>query len=175
MRRSEALARLLRDTGFAGAERAPLAGDASTRRYERLVLRHRRAILMDAPPSSESAPCPPGATPPNGARMGWNATSRLAASRVEAFVAVAAHLRDLGLAAPEIYGADLDAGYAVIEDLGDDLYARVLADGGDEIALYQEAARVLAHVHASARAAASWKSLTAPPGRCLITMRWRWK
>ena len=149
MQRSDALARLLKETGFAGAERRPLAGDASTRRYERLVLPDRRAMLMDAPPSQESNPCPPGATPQERRGLGWNATARLAASRVEAFVAVAAHLRALGLAAPEIYGADLDAGYAVIEDLGDDLYARVIPEGAPEEALYAEAARVLAHVHAA--------------------------
>jgi aminoglycoside/choline kinase family phosphotransferase len=147
--RSEALARLLQDTGFADAERMPLAGDASTRRYERLILPNRRAILMDAPLSEESAPCPPGATPAQRRALGWNATSRLAASRVEAFAAVAAHLGALGLAAPEIYGVDLAAGYMVIEDLGDDLYARVLDTGANEVALYQEAARVLAHVHAA--------------------------
>lgn len=79
--------------------------------------------------------------------MGWNATSRLAASRVEAFVAVAAYLESLGLAPPKIYGADCEAGYAIIEDLGDSLYAQVIPQGADEIALYEEAARVLAHVH----------------------------
>ncbi len=147
--RSEALARLLSETGFADAERAPLAGDASTRRYERLILPNRRAILMDAAPSSESAPCPPSATPEQRRALGWNATSRLAASRVEAFVAVAAHLRALGLAAPEIYGVDIDSGYAVLEDLGEGLFAQVIPEGADEIALYEQAARVLAHVHAA--------------------------
>jgi len=145
--RSEALARLLEQTGFAAAQRDPLPGDASTRRYERLILPDRRAMLMDAPRSNESAPCPPGATPAERRLLGWNATSRLAASRVEAFVAVANHLRALGLAAPEIYGADAEAGYAVIEDLGDSLYAHVIPQGADENALYAEAARVLAAVH----------------------------
>ena len=51
------------ETGFTGATRYPLAGDASTRRYERLVLGDRHAMLMDAPMSAESAPCPPGARP----------------------------------------------------------------------------------------------------------------
>jgi aminoglycoside/choline kinase family phosphotransferase len=79
--------------------------------------------------------------------LGWNAAARLAASRVEAFVAVADYLKSLGLAPPTVYGADCEAGFAVIEDLGDDLYASIIANGADEIALYQEAARVLAHVH----------------------------
>lgn len=147
MQRSEALQRLLKDAGFTDAERLPLAGDASTRRYERLVLPGRRAILMDAPPSAESAPCPPGATPAERRALGWNAAARLAASRVEAFVAVASYLESLGLAPPRIYGADCSAGYAVIEDLGDNLYANLMGAGADEIELYQEAARVLARVH----------------------------
>ncbi len=166
MQRSEALARLLEATGFAAAERVPLAVDASTRRYERLILPDRRAMLMDAPPSAESAPCPPAATPVERRGLGWNATARLAASRVAAFVAVAAHLRGLGLAAPEIYGADLTAGYAVIEDLGDGLYAQMIPQGADEVALYREAALVLAHVHAapfpdalSGPAGATWPML----------------
>ena len=145
--RSEALQRLLADTGFADAVRDPLPGDASTRRYERLILPDRRAMLMDAPRSNESAPCPPGATPAERRLLGWNASSRLAASRVDAFVAVAQHLRGLGLAAPEIYGAEIEAGYAVIEDLGDSLYANVIPQGADENTLYAEAARVLAAVH----------------------------
>ncbi len=149
MDRSEALSRLLSETGFGGAERHPLAGDASTRRYERLVLGDRRAMLMDAPPSAESQPCPPGATPAERRQLGWNATARLAASRVEAFVAVAAHLESLGLSPPRVLGADCAAGYAVLEDLGDNLYANVIPNGEDEVALYQEAARVLAHVHAA--------------------------
>ena len=147
MQRSEALQRLLKEAGFADAQRVPLAGDASTRRYERLVLPSRRAVLMDAPPSAESAPCPPGATPAERRAMGWNASARLAASRVEAFVAVANYLESLGLSPPRVYGADCTAGYAVIEDLGDNLYANILAGGANEIQLYEEAARVLAHVH----------------------------
>jgi hypothetical protein len=141
------LARLLAETGFDTAQRAPLAGDASTRRYERLILPDRRAILMDAPRSAESAPCPPGATPAERREMGWNATARLAASRVEAFVAVAAYLESLGLGPPGIYGVDSEAGYAVIEDLGDSLYAQIISQGAEEVALYEEAARVLARVH----------------------------
>jgi aminoglycoside/choline kinase family phosphotransferase len=74
---------------------------------------------------------------------------------VDAFVAVASYLESLGLAPPAIYGADCEAGFAVMEDLGDALFAQVIPQGADEIALYQEAARVLAHVHGAA----------APPAR----------
>jgi len=79
--------------------------------------------------------------------MGWNAVARLAASRVEAFGAVANYLKSIGLAAPEIYGMDSEAGYAILEDLGDDLYANVIGKSADEIPLYEAAAQLLAHVH----------------------------
>ena len=159
MDRSEALKRLLAQTGFAEAERMPLAGDASTRSYERLRLGDRRAVLMNAPPK-EDPPCPAGATPAERRTMGWNAVARLAASRVEAFGAVANYLKSLGLAAPEIYGMDAAAGYAVLEDLGDDLYANVIGNGAEEIPLYQAAAELLAHVHAAQAPA----KLVAPDG-----------
>ncbi|HAC57090.1 MAG TPA: aminoglycoside phosphotransferase, partial [Rhodobiaceae bacterium] len=41
------------------AERRPLAGDASSRRYERLSLSGRPAVLMDWPSGSQ-APAVPG-------------------------------------------------------------------------------------------------------------------
>jgi aminoglycoside/choline kinase family phosphotransferase len=146
--RSEALAALLERSGFAGAERQAFPGDASTRRYERLTLAGRSAVLMDAPANAETAPCPPGATPEERRSMGWNATSRLAASRIEAFAAVAQHLTEIGLAAPAIYGLDLKAGYALLEDLGDNLYARVIPEhGADEVELYRAAAEALAVAH----------------------------
>jgi hypothetical protein len=157
--RSEALTRLLEATGFAEAERTPLAGDASTRSYERLRLGDRRAVLMNAP-LKEDPPCAPGATPAERRTKGWNAVARLAASRVEAFAAVADYLRSIGLAAPEIYGMDAAAGYAVLEDLGDDLYANIIGKSADEIPLYQVAAELLAHVHAAPAPA----KLMAPDG-----------
>jgi hypothetical protein len=149
LERSEALKRLLKETGFGDAERVLLAGDASTRRYERLIGPRLRAVLMDAAPNAETLPCPPGATPEERRHLGWNAMARLAASRVEAFAAVTAHLSAQGLSTPQIYGADIEAGYMVLEDLGDDLYARVIAEGAaEEGKLYEIASEVLAHVHA---------------------------
>jgi N-acetylmuramate 1-kinase len=140
---------VMRDAGFADAQRIPLAQDASTRSYERLKLGDRTAILMKAPPGLENAPCPPGADTGTRHAMGWNALSRLAAGRVEAFVGIADHLRSLGLSSPEIYAADIPAGIAVLEDFGDGLYRDVIAGGGDEIALYAAAGDMLAALHAA--------------------------
>lgn len=146
MRESE-IARFLHQAGWDDAHRTPLNADASTRRYERLRRRGgETAMLMDAP-RLEAPPCPPGADDATRLSLGWNASSRLAASRVEAFNAVASHLVDIGLSAPAIIADDIPHGLALLEDLGDDLFARVLERGGDEIQLYSAAAEVLAHAH----------------------------
>lgn len=138
----------LKAAGLADAERRPLPGDASTRRYERLVTPSgRRLILMDQPPAAESPPCDPAWSPDQRRAAGWNAVARLAAGRIEAFAAVAAHLRGLGLSAPEIVALDAPAGLAVLEDLGEDLFARVIADGAEPAPLYAAAIEVLARLH----------------------------
>lgn len=144
--RSSEIQEFLTRSGWGEAARTPLNADASTRRYERLRRKTETAMLMDAPPL-ESLPCPPGASDEERTSMGWNAISRLAASRVEAFAAVAGHLVNLGLSAPKIMDQDLSLGLAILEDLGDDLFAEVIRRGGDEIALYTAAAEVLGVVH----------------------------
>ncbi len=134
--------------GFGAARREPLAGDASTRAYERLrPASGPSLILMDQPPALETQPCPPGASEAERAALGFNALYRLAAGRVDAFVACAAHLRRLGLSAPEVVAADPAAGLAVLEDLGDDLYAVAIAAGADEAPLYDSAVDVLLRLH----------------------------
>ena len=134
--------------GLGDARRAAMGGDASTRRYERLHPAGAPSlILMDQPPSAESRPCPPGADAAERARLGYNALARLAAGRVEAFAACAGWLRGQGLSAPEVHAHDDAAGLAVLEDLGDDLYAAVLARGGDEAELYDGAIDALAALH----------------------------
>src|SRR5260221_14734054 len=56
-------ARFLADANLSHARRELLAGDASTRRYERLHLPAGGALIfMDQPLSVETQPCPPDAT-----------------------------------------------------------------------------------------------------------------
>ncbi|MDP6803724.1 MAG: phosphotransferase [Rhodospirillales bacterium] len=109
--------------GWGKARRAPLAGDASFRRYERLEGAGARAVLMDAPPPHED---------------------------VAAFLAIARHLVALGFSAPRIYADDVGAGLVLLEDLGDDTFTRVLAgpDGGvAEKSLYALAVDLLVDLH----------------------------
>ncbi len=107
-------------SGWAGADRSVLAGDASFRRYDRIIDGDRRAVLMDAPPPQEN---------------------------VRPFITIARHLSALGYSIPEIIAADEQAGLLLLEDLGDNTYTRELNEGGDEQAMYQLAVDVLIDLH----------------------------
>ena len=146
--REETKTAFLKASGLAHAERRPLPGDASTRRYERLILPSGQSLmLMDAPPLAESPPCDPAWSAEQRLAAGWNATARLAAGRVDAFAATAAHLRSLGLSAPEVLALDAGAGLAVIEDFGEAVFARLIENGEDERSLYFAAIDAQARLH----------------------------
>jgi aminoglycoside/choline kinase family phosphotransferase len=125
--RERAIAGFLEAQGWGSTRPAPLAGDASFRRYYRLTDGSRRAVLMDAPPPHED---------------------------VRPFIQVAGLLRGYGLSAPEIYAEDPARGLLLIEDFNDDTYTRLLADGGDEAALYMLAIDTLVELQ---------RAVTAPP------------
>jgi len=76
-----------------------VAGDASFRRYFRLMADGVSRILMDAPPPGED---------------------------VTPFIDISRRLRSAGLHAPEIIHADQHNGFLLLEDLGDDLYRELL-------------------------------------------------
>jgi N-acetylmuramate 1-kinase len=68
---------------------------------------------------------------------------------VRPFVRIARHLLAMKLSPPEIWAIDEANGFLLLEDLGDDTFARVLANGADEAELYARATDVLATVHAA--------------------------
>jgi hypothetical protein len=150
--RADERRRFLDCAGWGAATATPLAGDASTRSYERLALGDRGAILMNAPPAAEGAACPPDATPAERRRLGYNAMARLAGPNLNAFVAISEAARSVGLSAPEIFAADAATGFAVIEDLGDDLFARAIPAGAPETELYSAAIDGLVALRAAAPA-----------------------
>ncbi|HEY1962118.1 MAG TPA: phosphotransferase, partial [Rhizomicrobium sp.] len=95
---------------------------------------------------------------------GYNAVARLAGADCGRFIATAEFLRSKGLSAPDVHAADIPRGFVLIEDLGDDLFANVLADGnGREQTLYAAAIDALATLHAAPAPAnlASGKALYA--------------
>ena len=118
------IAAFLDRAGWGRATRTMLAGDASFRRYERLHMGDgSRAVLMDAPPAR--------------------------GEDVRPFVSVAQYLAALGLSPPRILAADAEHGFLLLEDLGDDLFARVIPDRAHEGALYAHAVETLAAIQRS--------------------------
>ena len=111
------------NAGWHTAQRKTVAGDASNRRYDRLTNTDgETVILMDAPSDK--------------------------GEDVRPFVSIANHLRKVGLSAPKILAQDTDNGFLLIEDLGDDLFARILeSNAGLEHQLYTAAIDVLTHLH----------------------------
>jgi len=146
--RDTAMREFLRASGWGDAVVTPLPGDASTRRYARLSDGARLALLMDQPQGAETPVAPPEASAEERAALGYNAVARLAGADCARFAAAAAWLRGHGLAAPQVHACDSRQGFVILEDLGDDLFADVLAQGGDETALYRAAVEVLAKIHA---------------------------
>ena len=106
-------------SGWGDARTAPLAGDASNRRYLRIASDRGDAVLMDAPPDR--------------------------GEDVRPFVAMTEWLLDCGFSAPQIFSKDVADGFLLIEDLGDALFARHLEVAPqDETQLYTAAVELLA-------------------------------
>src|SRR5207253_6317866 len=124
--RKETMRAFLARAGGGRAELTPLGGDASTRRYVRLKMNGHGAMLMDQPPLAETPPAPADATAEERRALGYNAVARLAGADCGRFAAASNYLRGLGLSAPEILVCEPDQGFAIIEDLGDALYADVV-------------------------------------------------
>ncbi|WP_299686332.1 phosphotransferase [uncultured Tateyamaria sp.] len=121
--RADLAAAFLAATGWGAAHRVNIAGDASNRRYDRLRdADGGTAVLMDAPPAKGES--------------------------VRPFVRITHALRDLGLSAPQVLAEDDDHGFLLLEDLGDDLFAKVVqAKPALEQPLYEAAVDLLVHLH----------------------------
>ncbi len=131
------------------ASAAYLQGDASPRSYARLMLpppadlsaeegggdaRRSTAILMDQPRQPDGPPIRNG--------LPYSRIATLAED-VRPFVAVANALQDADLSAPEIYAADLQHGFLVLEDFGDRVYGAEIARGTSQSELWRAATDAL--------------------------------
>ncbi len=110
----------LETAGWSGAQRHPLTGDASFRRYERVTLGTQRAVLMDALPGEED---------------------------IRPFLAIARHLRSLGYSAPEIFAEAVQDGFILLEDFGDTTFTHSLQIGMAEQPMYEGAVDLLIDLH----------------------------
>jgi aminoglycoside/choline kinase family phosphotransferase len=89
--------------GTSGFRLEPVSGDASFRRYFRVVDAGSSRILMDAPPENEDS---------------------------RPFADVAGRLSRAGIRAPAIHAVDFDLGFALLEDFGDRLYRDLIDSQG---------------------------------------------
>lgn len=117
----------LSQNGWRPESASLLAADASFRCYFRLRQGEQRAVLMDAPPPLED---------------------------VRPFLAIARHLVSLDLSAPQLYAADSNRGFVLLEDFGDDTYTRLLQRGADATDLYSLAVDTLIQLHVSVKVTA---------------------
>lgn len=143
------IATFLKDAGWGEARQQAFPGDASTRSYRRLFRGADTAVLMNAPAQAEAPACPPEATPGQRAALGYNALARLAGPNLAAFAGLTEELTARGFSAPRLLAADLPGGLLLLEDLGDDLFARAIPAGADETDLYRHGVEALAAIYRS--------------------------
>lgn len=96
----------------------PLAGDASFRRYLRLSSDKVTRIVMDAPPEKEN---------------------------IIPFISVNQTLQSMGVRTPAIHAVDLEQGFILLDDLGDNLLLHTLTQHNQDN-LYHSALKTLIHI-----------------------------
>ena len=119
MDREQALEIFLKEAGWASADKIPLAGDASARSYCRLHKGNDRAILMNSPLSEKP----------------------------DQFVFIDRLLDKTGIRVPRILAEDLQNGFLLLEDFGNNTFTRLLATGSDELTLYRSGIDTLIRLH----------------------------
>lgn len=143
--RSAEIDQFLHHIGWGTATRRMLAGDASFRRYERVTMGDTIAVLMDAPAPWED---------------------------VRPFQAMTAQLAAFGCSVPTLIAADDVAGFLLLEDLGDNLFTRLLAaDPTQERALYLAATNALVTIARASDDNLSTLSTTLKPYDTAVYLR----
>lgn len=123
MKNPESAPDFLTANGWGDGALLPLAGDASFRRYFRVVAPGRTAVLMHAPSDVEDS---------------------------RPFIDVAEHLNRLGFAAPKVMASDLEQGLILLEDFGDARMREVVdAAPESEARIYRDAVTLLGVLHRS--------------------------
>lgn len=135
--RSAAMDWFLARSGWDGAARMMLAGDASFRRYERVDLHGRIAVLMDAPPPWED---------------------------VRRFIAVTGLLAGCDVSVPKMIARDENQGFLLLEDFGDVSFTRLLcSDPSREREIYLAATDALIAIYLASREQAALLAQQLPP------------
>ena len=120
MNENYALESFLKNAGWHTAKKSLLAHDASFRWYDRLEKETGETmVLMNAPVGKENP---------------------------AQFVFVDELLEDIGLKVPHIFHRDLENGFLLLEDFGDDTFTKLINKGYDEKELYKQAIQSLIHL-----------------------------
>lgn len=139
--RETRLVTFLAATGWAAgdATRRQIAGDASTRRYERVERAHETAVLMDWRAGPDGPPVVDG--------QSYSQRAHLAES-ADAYCRISRYLGDCAVSVPQIYKADEYAGFVLLEDLGTRTLEAMAHENDDDLpAFYLEAVETLLHLH----------------------------
>ncbi len=105
--------------GFTEYALHPLVVDASSRRYIRIITKDVSYIIMDLPPER---------------------------GVLDAYITICSFLKEQGYSSPEIVKADVENGFLLLEDLGDDIFNNLLSKSKDsslEKEIYGEAVNLL--------------------------------
>lgn len=157
--RLEAMSAFLDLSGVdGGAGLRYLQGDASARAYARTTLNDRPVIIMDSPRQPDGPPVRDG--------LPYSQIAHLAED-VRPFVAVAGALKAANLSVPDIYHADLDQGFLLLEDFGDGVFGQELARGVPQAELWQQGVDTLLAMRNVAMPA----SLPLPDGSAYVVPR----
>ena len=120
MNENYALESFLKNAGWHTAKKSLLAHDASFRWYDRLEKETGETmVLMNAPVGKENP---------------------------AQFVFVDELLEEIGLKVPHIFHRDLENGFLLLEDFGDDTFTKLINKGYDEKELYKQAIQSLIHL-----------------------------
>jgi N-acetylmuramate 1-kinase len=115
-----ALREFLKTTTWQDAALEPITGDASARRYFRLKKNGQTTVLMDASRVRET---------------------------VAPFFQINNHLGQLGLSVPEILAGDVENGFLLLEDFGDETFSHLLENNFNAEKLFTLATDVLIGLH----------------------------
>ncbi|NNE22273.1 MAG: tRNA (adenosine(37)-N6)-threonylcarbamoyltransferase complex ATPase subunit type 1 TsaE [Rhizobiales bacterium] len=119
------VARFVQDNA-PGHAREFLQGDASARRYERLIADDgQSSLLMDMPAKTEPKPADGSASYSQQVHL---------AEDIRAVLAVNKELVAAGYSAPAILAADIESGFAIVEDFGDAVFG-TLENYGSKVTL----------------------------------------
>jgi aminoglycoside/choline kinase family phosphotransferase len=133
--RNESIEEFLKSTKWENKSRYYFEGDASSRRYETISLKGKLSILMDMPQK------PDGDAIKNG--KSYSAIAHLAEG-ISSVLNVNHQLLAAGYSAPKIEISDKGNGLAIIENLGDQVFGKMMRSGADMHEAMHAAVAVLA-------------------------------